>query len=332
MFLPLKILHPYQRIHYATYALIALNVLVFALTVSDLEYAITHYGLSKRSFSLPSLVTSAFLHADMFHLLGNMIILVVYGRYVEERLGPARFVGTYVAFGVVANIFFVAFTSGTGVGASGCISGLLGFVLIGAPWVVVHVLFLFFVPFVFPRFDIEAFWVVGLWLLLELVGALSAGGNSRIAYAAHFGGFIAGGALAAFMRSPRCEGTDWWLDPSPPGGGPEASKRLRRARGAAARPGKHNAPRKHPPAEVVFNAVHRCQSRVAVIKLLIRTHDIDPEVAHAQLKDVERGVALRVPFDAVDAAEAFHAQAVALGVNADLTLFATARPRYGRLP
>jgi membrane associated rhomboid family serine protease len=81
--------------------------------------------------------TSMFMHADLFHLLGNMIFLWTFGRRVEDACGPWRFLMFYLLAGMVANL-------GSGVlnpseldrpsiGASGAIAGVMGAYLLLFP-------------------------------------------------------------------------------------------------------------------------------------------------------------------------------------------------------
>ena len=77
--------------------------------------------------------------------------------------------------------------------------------------------------------EIGAGWLLGVWVVLQLVEA-SLGSMSDVAVGAHLGGFALGAAGAAFMRSARCKGTGWYIDPRPPAGGRAAVDRLHRAR------------------------------------------------------------------------------------------------------
>ncbi len=311
MFLPTKVLHPYERVHYVTYALLGANVAIWLLTLQDMEGALRNFALDTYDTAPHQLITSMFLHAGPAHLLGNMLFLVVYGRYVEERLGPLRFAGAYLLFGLVAGLFYLVFSQGLAVGASGAISGLMGFVLVGAPWAQVRVLFLFY--FVGRFFNIEAFWMVGMWIGFQVLYAVY--GSDNVAYSAHFGGFFAGCGLAALMQSPICEGTDWWLDPSPPEGGVAAVNRLkhaRRTRSVMQRP----LAEEEPMHEVAFESLEDAPSAVAVIKLLMRRVGLGPEDAKRRLDAVRDDGPQHFAFADAPSAESFAEEARALGVRA----------------
>jgi len=73
------------------------------------------------------LFTSMFLHADIVHLLGNLVFLFVFGLALEERVSRRTWLFTYLLSGLVGNLMFL-FLGGKaiGLGASGAIWGLLG--------------------------------------------------------------------------------------------------------------------------------------------------------------------------------------------------------------
>jgi membrane associated rhomboid family serine protease len=73
------------------------------------------------------LFTSMFLHANPFHLTGNVIFLLIFGTSLEEHVSVRKWLITYFSSGLLGNIAFL-FLGGDaiGVGASGAIWGLLG--------------------------------------------------------------------------------------------------------------------------------------------------------------------------------------------------------------
>ncbi|MFO1183465.1 MAG: rhomboid family intramembrane serine protease [Bauldia sp.] len=73
------------------------------------------------------LLTATYLHGSFSHLLGNMICLWAWGRFVEMRLGAPRFLLAYTACGLVASFASVSFNPDVvSLGASGAILGMLG--------------------------------------------------------------------------------------------------------------------------------------------------------------------------------------------------------------
>jgi membrane associated rhomboid family serine protease len=299
--LPVRIDHPYQRIPYVTNTLLGVAVGVFVLTLGRGDRVFPAFGLNTEDFRVYQPITYLFLHAGLFHLLGNVLFLAVYGRYVEERLGPWRYLVTYLGLGVVAGGVQALSTRGVGVGASGAISGLMGLVLVGAPWAQVRVVPIFG-PHLRDSFTIAAFWLVGLWVVTQVVLAAKAPPWSRVGYDAHLSGVLAGGLLAFVLRSPRRKTSGWYLDPSPPGGGPESTRRLRSARRIG-----------H--AGVVFHSLEGVSSPVAVIKLLMVRCDLEPEEAKRRLDEVREGRPQRFAFPDEAAAGAFEKDARDLGVR-----------------
>ena len=80
------------------------------------------------------LVTAAFLHADIEHLLNNMLLLYCCGDIVEQCLGKVRFLILYFGAAVCGNLLSAAFELSTGgfydsIGASGAVFGLTGALL-----------------------------------------------------------------------------------------------------------------------------------------------------------------------------------------------------------
>lgn len=76
-------------------------------------------------------VTSIFLHADIEHIVSNMIYLAGLGQMVEQMIGHVRFGILYLLSGFGASIFSIMYSVLTGdiydaVGASGAIFGLIG--------------------------------------------------------------------------------------------------------------------------------------------------------------------------------------------------------------
>ena len=136
------------------------------------------------------LLTAAFLHAGVLHLMFNMFALATVGPQLEAALGRLRFAALYVlsALGGSVLSFLVSSPGQLGVGASGAIFGLFG-----AFYVVVR------------RLGGETRSIVTL-LVLNLVITFAV---PNIDWRAHLGGFLTGAALAAaFAYAPRTERRD----------------------------------------------------------------------------------------------------------------------------
>ena len=111
-----------------TNILIVINVLVFVLTTfkPELIYMFANnLGLVKMG-QFYRIITSAFIHANIFHLLCNMYTLFIIGSQVEQFLGKKKFIFIYFASAIMGSLLSLTFSSGFSVGASGAIFGLMG--------------------------------------------------------------------------------------------------------------------------------------------------------------------------------------------------------------
>jgi len=206
MFIPLRDDNPTSRFPLVTVALIAVNTAVFlfqaatphglelaALRFGAVPFAITHFRSLPEPAAFPpllTLATSLFLHGSLFHLLGNMLYLWIFGNNIEDRLGPVRFALFYFACGVAASLTHVLFAPGSRVpmiGASGAIAGVLGAYALLFPRARVRTLI--FLIFYIGVVSIPAGLVLGLWFLLQVLNVGMGGG---VAWFAHIGGFLAG--------------------------------------------------------------------------------------------------------------------------------------------
>ena len=158
--------------------------------------ALTSGGLPGMLWPPLTLITSMFLHANFMHVFGNMLFLFVFGDDIEEVLGHWRFLGFYLACGVVGGLAFVLSdpTSTTElVGASGAVAGVISAYLLFRPCAKVFCL-LGLIPL-----RIRAYWVVGSWAVLQ-VYEVSSQAHDGVAYWAHVGGLIAGAGLFVWLR------------------------------------------------------------------------------------------------------------------------------------
>jgi membrane associated rhomboid family serine protease len=196
-----------------TVLLIIINCFVFYIEyfiVSDFWALLMKYGttprlvLSVQGGGALSNITTMFLHADLSHLIFNMLPLWVFGRRVEDACGPWRFLAFYLLTGTWANILSVLVQSGSpipSIGASGAIFGLMGAYLLLYPGGRIRTLvFISFVP-LWPR-------IRGIWVALYFVGVqiipaiqiLLKKANYNINYWAHLGGFFAAIFILLFLR------------------------------------------------------------------------------------------------------------------------------------
>ncbi len=157
----------YRTLPYMTFTLIIVNSLVFmiwqapeyyqAQTVAQLQPYVDKiwlYGYREvfmqqgQSIGAFAAFTSMFMHADFFHLFGNMIYLWTFGRRVEDACGHWRFLLYYLAAGMIASIgstlLITQHADLPSIGASGAIAGLMGAYLV-----------------LFPSARVDCLWILG---------------------------------------------------------------------------------------------------------------------------------------------------------------------------
>ena len=200
-----------------TYALIAINVLVFVLLElpqgDNLDAFLTRWGTVPAQIvagnGLITLITSMFLHGGWLHIGSNMLFLWIFGDNVEDAFAHALYLVFYLVCGIVASLAQVLVNASSnvpGVGASGAIAGVLAayIILFGArPVRVLMQGFLTSVP---------SYVMIGLWFVTQLLsgfGSLGQDGGG-VAYWAHIGGFVCGLVLTFLLRGiarPRAAGS-----------------------------------------------------------------------------------------------------------------------------
>jgi len=171
-----------------SYGLIAINVVVFLLAkIAPVEqvYRFALWPALVATGDWYQLVTSAFLHLGLLHLLFNMYALYVIGPPLEEHLGRLRFGVLYglSALGGSVMVYLFSQPNVPTVGASGAIYGLFGATFVAS-----------------KKLNLDVRWLVGL-IVINLVLTFSVPG---ISWQGHIGGLIAGALIAAvFVYAPR---------------------------------------------------------------------------------------------------------------------------------
>ena len=93
----------------------------------DVAYPLVQNNSAVWRGSVWMLFTAMFLHADIVHLGGNLIFLVIFGTSLEEQTSRGRWLAVYFMSGLVGDLFFLLLGGdAVGLGASGAIWGLLG--------------------------------------------------------------------------------------------------------------------------------------------------------------------------------------------------------------
>ncbi|MXQ07873.1 rhomboid family intramembrane serine protease [Alphaproteobacteria bacterium GH1-50] len=200
---PIRDHNPSGRVPYVTWALIAINIAVFAsywhLFSNDAALARFFYawGLVPAIGAPETFVTSMFLHGGLMHIAGNMLFLWVFGDNMEDALGHGGFLGFYLVSGLAAAFAqYAADPSSTVpmVGASGAVAGVMGGYLLLYPRAQVDVLIILVI--IFRIIPIPAWLVLGAWFGIQIFqGSMTPLEGGGVAYWAHAGGFAAGVVL-----------------------------------------------------------------------------------------------------------------------------------------
>lgn len=219
MILPYKVKNPPRRFPAATVMLIGLNVIVYATTTHSLlvirREMVEQYALVWGVSSPITILTAMFLHGDIFHLLGNMLFLWVFGPAVEDRLGIGLYAGLYLLAGFAGDVAQAALGAAGAIGAavptlgaSGCIMGVLGAYWYMYAWSPVC-MFYWIGWFWRGTFEVAAVWVIGTYFLLDLANGFlgrSLGVVGGVANFAHVGGSLVGALLVAGLGVKRDSG------------------------------------------------------------------------------------------------------------------------------
>jgi membrane associated rhomboid family serine protease len=184
--------------HSATVVLIALNVAVFLLWLMAnasssrwfFEFMAANFMISVEAltgFRAWTLVTYAFSHIDIWHILFNMLFLWVFGRLVEERYGPRNLTFLYLVAGIAAAVLYLAVEVGRQVdipmlGASGSVMGLT---------VVAAFLHPNLPLYIWGILPIKLKWLAILFIVIDVAGMANQGGDP-VAHSAHLGGALMG--------------------------------------------------------------------------------------------------------------------------------------------
>jgi membrane associated rhomboid family serine protease len=145
-------------------------------------------------------LTTMFLHADVLHLLMNVVIFIIMGMGLEDRIGRTRFLLVFLIAGLLGTIahsliFLRPVVENVPVvGASGAVFGIIGAYATLYPRDRVFFFFLIIIPNVPVYIAAVVYAVVEL---LALEGMTAAGG---VAHHAHVGGLVAGVAFALVLQ------------------------------------------------------------------------------------------------------------------------------------
>lgn len=173
-----------------TYALIAINVAMFVAQTASrpFEAALTMWSPAVADGELYRMITSAFLHNGITHILFNMFALFVVGPPLEIWLGRLRFSALYLLSALGGSVLVYLFSplNAATVGASGAVFGLFAAAFV-----------------VGKKVNVDIRWVV-IMIVINLVITFTV---PSISWQGHLGGLVTGGVVAlAYAYAPRENG------------------------------------------------------------------------------------------------------------------------------
>ena len=181
--------NPVQTGLKCVYALIAINVIAFILTMGQREFAINELWLSPDHFiggMFWQPLTAMFMHDGISHILFNMWGLYIFGGIVAPRLGGRAFLALYLVTGLLGNLVWLAAAWNSPAvlcGASGAVMAVTAAAAVMAPETP---MLLLFIPF-----PIKLRTMAIVFFVLELVLEVT-GGQPGVANLVHIAGFIGG--------------------------------------------------------------------------------------------------------------------------------------------
>ncbi len=186
------------------FTLLIINGLVFALQNFAPELMLRLFALWPVQFRLfmPwQIVTYGFMHSQstLMHIIFNMLMLWMFGRELEQLMGPRRFLAYYMTCVVGAGLvqLLVGVYEGGGVPTLGASGGVFGILLAYGMAFPNRTIML-----IFPPIPMKAKYFVIMLGLFELYIGVS-GVRNGIANFAHLGGMLFGFVLIRYWGRRR---------------------------------------------------------------------------------------------------------------------------------
>jgi len=208
MFLPIRTDSRLRSTPYMNWAIIAANLLVFAAQrLTNIE---DKWVLDANDPKLYNFITYAFLHADVWHIGGNMLFLYIFGNNVNDKMGNVAYLGYYLAAAVFAGAGFVVSSDSAVLGASGAVAAVTGAYLVLFPRANVTIAYFFIF---IGTYEIPSMWLIVFFFLQDLLFGIAGLGESRgggVAYMAHVFGTTFGVVVCAILLRFKILPRDQW--------------------------------------------------------------------------------------------------------------------------
>jgi len=193
VFFPYRVETGLKRLPVANFLVIAACVIIyFKVGPPEPGWTIPFERLAP--FESADVFTYMWLHAGLFHLIGNMLFLWVFGNAVCERLGNLAYPFVYVGLGVFAGAVHWLLDGRAAIGASGAICGVVGIFVVWFPKTRVTCLWFLLIV---RSFSVSSIWPIFFWMVFDVIGVIV--GGSNVAHWAHIGGYLAGVAIGYLL-------------------------------------------------------------------------------------------------------------------------------------
>src|SRR6516162_3778323 len=190
---------PMRRLPWMNWVLIVVTICIYPFCISGDHFTNLGENLMLGGKSWLGVVGHMFVHADIFHLLGNMVFLWVFGNAVCAKVGNLAYLFVYLGLGVTAGLTAHLIDPRPAVGASGAINGIVGMFVV---WYLLNEISCWYAYWFFGAagtgtFQVGSFWMILLFLVFDVWGAVRGSGN--VGYVAHLAGFAIGFVLAVLF-------------------------------------------------------------------------------------------------------------------------------------
>ncbi|MDR1141232.1 MAG: rhomboid family intramembrane serine protease [Planctomycetaceae bacterium] len=211
MFFPYNTDAPIYYLPIITVCMIVVNIFAFGCELAypeQIEWLTLEVGNGIHPLQW---LTSNFLHADIMHLLGNMISFWAFGLVVEGKLGLIKtlcvYLGIGIIHGVVVQLLMLGGHPGHCLGASAIIFGMMAMCLIWAPENSMECMLLIYIrPFFF---EVRIKVLVGLFLFFQILVLVLTGGQLSSEFL-HTVGAVVGFAVGIWLlKSGQVDCENW---------------------------------------------------------------------------------------------------------------------------
>ncbi len=194
---PLEIIRVFLTEARFTMLMFTLNVTIFFLSAFFPQELIYMLGVSPLNLikgRFYTLITAGFLHADIFHLVGNMTFLLIFGRVVERKMGHGKtaviYFGALALSSLISSIIYLVVGKNVlGIGASGALMGLVASAMLLDP---LYLTYFFIIP-------MPIMFVGWMALYGDIIGILTPI-ETNIGHLAHLAGFFSVSMIIYFFK------------------------------------------------------------------------------------------------------------------------------------